>query len=155
MFYDLALTYDRDLRRCDLTLGDDGDLAIDETPIPAILMSVGLDRRAGPDDELPEGRSRFLTPSGFVERRGCVGDALDPAGELTGSRLWLLDRAKHTDTTRLLVQHWLSEALIWAAAETGQPARIEVSWLRSGVLGYRVEVEDASLSLTRRVEGGD
>lgn len=152
MFFDLALTYDPDKRRCDLTLGADCDLAIDETPIPAILLSVGLDRRAAPDDPLPETRSQFLAPVSFSERRGCAGDGLDPAGEITGSKMWLLDRAKQTETTRQLAAYWLQESLAWAARETGEPATIEVAWVRNEVLGYRVQVQDASVSLTRRVE---
>ncbi|ARQ59179.1 hypothetical protein EFR00_24880 [Rhizobium sophoriradicis] len=152
MFLDLALRYDRDARRCDLVLGDDYDLAIDETPIPAILMSVGLDRRAAPDDPLPEGRSQFLAPASFSERRGCAGDALDPYGNLTGCRLWLLDRAKRTETTRQLCEFWLSESLAWAKKETGEPAEIEVEWLGPDILGYRVQVQDASVMLSRRVE---
>lgn len=152
MFYDLALEYDSKLRRCDLVLGDDGDLVIDETPIPAILMSVGLDRRAAPDDPLPDGRSQFLTPSSFSERRGSIADGLNPFGELTGSKLWLLNRAKETETTRLLCEFWLAEALGWAEAETGEPAEIEVKWLRPGTLGYRVIVSDSSVSLSRTLE---
>ncbi|MFA7416123.1 MAG: phage GP46 family protein [Rhizobium sp.] len=153
MFYDLALGYNRDKRRCDLVIGDDCDLVIDETPITPILLSIGLDRRAAPDDPLPEGRSQFLTPVSYCERRGSVGDGVDPFGEMSGSRLWLLNRAKETDTTRELCAFWLEESLAWAEPETGVPAEIEVGWVRAGVLGYRVLVEDASLSLTRRVEG--
>jgi phage gp46-like protein len=152
MFFDLALKFDSDARRCDLVLGDDFDLVIDETPIPAILLSVGLDRRAALDDPLPEGRSQFLAPVSFSERRGCAGDALDPYGDLTGSRLWLLDRAKQTETTRQLCEFWLQECLAWVKAETGEPAQIEVVWIRHGVLGYRVQVQDESVMLTRRVE---
>lgn len=152
MFYDLALEYDSKTRRCDLVLGDDGDLVIDETPIPAILMSVGLDRRAAPDDPLPDGRSRFLTPSSFSERRGAIADGLNPFGEMTGSKLWLLNRAKQTETTRLMCEFWLAEALAWAEPETGEPAEIEVTWLRPGTLGYRVMVSDSSVSLSRTLE---
>lgn len=152
MFFDLALRYDSDARRCDLVLGDDFDLVIDETPITPILLSVGLDRRAAPDDPLPEGRSQFLAPASFSERRGCAGDALDPFGDLTGSHLWLLDRAKETETTRQLAEFWLQECLAWVEAETGEPAEIEVAWIRPGVLGYRVQVQDESVMLTRRVE---
>lgn len=152
MFFDLALRYDSDARSCDLVLGDDFDLVIDETPITPILLSVGLDRRAAPDDPLPEGRSQFLAPASFSERRGCAGDALDPFGGLTGSRMWLLDRAKQTETTRQLCEFWLQECLAWAEAETGEPAEIEVAWIRPGVLGYRVQVQDESVMLTRRVE---
>lgn len=151
MFFDLALIYDPVARRCDLTLGDDCDLLIDETPIPAILLSVGLDRRASPDDELPDGRTQFLAPVSFSERRGCAGDALDPSGDVTGSRLWLLSRAKETETTRQLCDFWLQESLSWAARETDAPAEIDVEWLRPGVLGYSVLVDDVSVSLSRRV----
>lgn len=152
MFLDLALKYDSAARRCDLVLGADFDLAIDETPIPAILMSVGLDRRAAPDDPLPEGRAQFLAPASYSERRGCAGDALDPYGDVTGVRTWLLDRAKQTETTRQLYEFWLQESLAWAEAETGEPAEIEVAWLASGILGYRVQVQDESVMLSRRVE---
>lgn len=151
MFFDIALVYDREARRCDLALGDDGDLVIDETPITPILLSVGLDRRAEPDDELPQGRTRFLTPATFSERRGSAGDALDPKGKRAGSRIWLLDRAKETEATRLLFEHWLAECLEWAEVETGVPAEIEVEWIRPQTLAWRVMVDDAAVSQTRTV----
>ena len=92
MFFDLALIYEPEARRCDLAIGTDGDLVIDDTSITPVLMSVGLDRRAAEDDPLPAGRTVFLAPSSFSERRGWPGDGLDPRGERIGSRLWLLDR---------------------------------------------------------------
>jgi len=151
MFFDAALIFDADARRCDLELAPDGDLLIDETPIPAILISVGLDRRAEPDDPLPQGRSKFLTPKSYSELRGGPCDALDPDGELTGSRCWLLDRAKKTETTRLLYLFWLQEALEWVEGTTGQPAEIDVYWIdgspETGRMGYRVLVEDAAVNL--------
>ena len=150
-FLDLGLVYDPVQRCFDLALGDDFDLVLDETPIPAIVMSIGLDRRASPDDDLPEGRSQLLAPASFSERRGCIRDALDPNGELAGCKLWLLDRAKETETTRQLCEYWIEEAMAWAELETGAPAEIEVAWVRAGVLGYRVQVEDSSIELTRRV----
>lgn len=152
MFCDLALTYDPESRRCDLTLGDDLDLVLDTTPVSAMLVSIGLDRRADVDDPLPEGRSQFLAPASFSERRGAIADAFEASGALIGSKLWLLERAKETETTRLLCEFWLEEALSWAVEVTGQPAEIEVVWLRPEVLGFRVVVEDASLSLTKRVD---
>jgi phage gp46-like protein len=152
MFFDLALVYAPEDRACDLALGEDGDLLIDETPITPMLTSVGLDRRAAPDDELPLGRTRFLAPSSFSERRGCPGDALDPFGEFTGCRIWLLGRAKQTETTRQLYAFWLGEGLAWAKKETGRPAEIEVEWRGRGVLAWRVMVEDVSLTLTQRLE---
>lgn len=151
MFCDLALTYDPESRRCDLTLGDDLDLVLDTTPVSAMLVSIGLDRRADVDDPLPEGRSQFLAPASFSERRGAIADAFEASGALTGSKLWQLERAKETETTRLLCEFWLEEALSWAVEVTGEPAEIEVEWLRPEVLGFRVMVEDASLSMTKRV----
>lgn len=146
MFFDLALVYDPVTRRCDLAIGDDGDLVIDDTSITPVLLSIGLDRRAAPDDPLPEGRTDMLTAS-FSERRGWAGDGLDARGERVGSRLWLLDRAKQTETTRLLFRFWLEEALAWAERETGRPADIDVAWVRPQTLGYRVLVADAALSV--------
>lgn len=146
MFYDVALQFDPMTRRCDLALGADGDLVIDDTPITPILLSVGLDRRASPDDPLPAGRSQFLVQAGFDDRRGAAADALDPNGERIGSRLWLLDRAKQTETTRLLFLSWLDECLAWAATDTGRPAEVDADWLGSGLLGWRVLVDDTAVS---------
>ena len=96
---------------------------------------MGLDRRAAPDDPLPEGRTRYLVQSGIDVRRGAASDALDGKGERIGSRLWLLDRAKQTETTRMLFLHWLRECLEWVQREAGAPAEIDAEWLASGVLG--------------------
>lgn len=151
MYHDLALTYDQDLRRCDLTLGDDYDLAIDDTSITPILMSLGLDRRAAPDDPLPAGISEFLTPSTFVERRGAPGDALDRGGELTGSKDWLLDRAKENETTRMMAEYWSREALSWASEIAGREAVVEVWWAAPGVLARRAQVDGETVTLSRKV----
>jgi len=151
MFFDLALCHDPQIRRCDLVIGDDGDLVIDETPVTPVLLSIGLDRRAAPDDELPEGRTRFLAPASYSERRGAVGDALDPDGDLTGSRCWLLNRAKETETTRALYYFWLKESLACAEPETGEPADIDVWWSAPQRLSYRLLVHDTEISLSRPV----
>jgi phage gp46-like protein len=146
MFYDVALIYDPATRRADLEIGEDGDLVIDETPITPVLLSVGLDRRANPDDPLPEGRSEFLTQSGIDVRRGAAADALDPRGERIGSRCWLLDRAKATEVTRLLYLSWLAESLEWVTADTAIPAEVEAGWVAPQVLGWRVLVDDTAIS---------
>lgn len=150
-FLDLALTYDATRRCCDLALDDEFNLVVDETPITPILLSVGVDRRASPDDELPEGRTQFLAPISFSERRGALLDGLNAVGEMAGCKLWLLERAKETEITRQLGEYYLAEGLAWAETETGTPAEIEVWWLRSGVLAYRVLVEDVTVELTRKV----
>nr|WP_278521077.1 phage GP46 family protein [Brucella anthropi] len=146
MFYDVALIYDPETRRADLDIGEDGDLVIDETPITAVLLSVGLDRRANPDDPLPEGRSQFLTEAGIDVRRGASADALDPAGERIGSRCWLLDRAKATEITRLLYHGWLEESLTWVGRELQTSAEIETEWVAPQMLAWRVLVDDTLVS---------
>src|SRR5262245_60332068 len=135
MFYDLALIFDQSTRRCDLALDADCNLAIDTTPITPMLLSIGLDHRASPDDPLPDGRSQFLAPASYSERRGCAGDALDPFGDLSGSLMWLLSRAKQTEQTRQLCAYWLAQCLAWALDETGEAAEIDVVWLQTGATG--------------------
>lgn len=148
-FFDLALVYDPARRSCDLDLSDDCDLAVDETALTPMILSIGLDRRAAADDPLPAGRSEWLASAGISERRGWAGDALDPAGERVGSRLWLLDRAKATETTRLLFLFWLDEAMAWVKRETGRAPDIAATWLRRDTLAWRVAIGDDAVELTR------
>jgi len=148
---DIALVFDPETRRTDLALGADGDLLLDETPATAMLIAFGSDRRARPDDELPAGISEINTPSSLVERRGWAGDALDADGELIGSRLWLLDRAKQTELTRILAEEWMKQAFAWVGPETGTPATIEVDWIRREMLGLTVGVDGRTISMNRRV----
>lgn len=151
--FDIALAFDPSARVFDVRLGSDGDLALDLTPLTAMLVSLGVDRRADPDDELPSGRDGTLnaaSPS-FNERRGFSGDACARDGARTGSRLWLLDRAKQTEITRMAAEDWSREALGWAAALHGRPASIAASWIRRGVLALDLGVDASELTLTRRL----
>ena len=146
-WFDIALVFDPETRTGDLALGPDGDLLIDETPLTPMLISLGSDRRAHPDDDLPTGVDALNAPSSFVTRRGWAGDALDPFGRRIGSRLWLLDREKQDELTRLFVEDIAREALRWVAVETGTAAGITVSWLRRGVLVLTARVADTELEL--------
>ena len=149
MFYDAALVFDPDAFACDLDIGADGDLVMDDTPATPMLMSIGLDRRAAADDELPAGRSALLKPASFSERRGSPGDALDPFGQKAGSRIWLLDRAKQTETTRQLLVFWGQEALAWAPGETGNAAVVDAEWRARGLMVWRAVVDDVTIALTQ------
>lgn len=153
-FFDIAFVFDPSARRCDLQLGADGDLAIDETPATPMLVSYGSDRRARSDDELPSGISELNQPVSFVERRGWAGDALDIEYRQIGSRLWLLDRAKEWPATTLMCTEWMREAYAWAEAETGKAADIEVAWVAPQMLGMRIVVDGRPLRRTLRVGGG-
>lgn len=148
---DLALIYDGDRRSADLALGPDGDLLLDETPATAMLVSIGSDRRARPDDELPAGIGDLNAPVSFVERRGWCGDAVDAEGRLIGSRLWLADRNKETELTRRLYEEWAREALAWVQAETGRAAEIAAEWVRPHVLALRAVVDGRSVTINRRL----
>ena len=148
-FLDCALVYDPVTRRADLALGDDGDLVLDDTALTPMLVSLGTDRRAEADDELPSGTDALNAQTSFVTRRGWAGDALDPLGRRIGSRLWLLDRAKQTEITRRFAQIWAEESLAWADEELGQPAEVEADWLRRNVLGLRCRVDEAEISFSR------
>lgn len=111
-----------------------GTLAHDETLRTAILISLFTDRRAEPDDELPDGAAG--------DRRGWLGDALSTVeGDRIGSRLWLLKRRKQTEETRRLAEDYCREALAWLVEdEIATAIAVEAAWIRSGVLACRVAV---------------
>lgn len=133
MPFDVALRYDPATRRCDLAI-ERGDLAVDRTLATPMLVALFTDRRARPDDALPSGTSEFLVPSAANPRRGWVGDALDGEGRRLGSLLWLLNREKQTEQTRLRALAYAEQALADLASRTGLAASVEAQWLRRGTL---------------------
>jgi phage gp46-like protein len=150
-FIDVALIFNPETRTVDAELGEDGDLLLDETPLTPMLISLGTDRRARPDDALPQGRDALNVSSSFVTRRGWSGDALDAYGRRAGSRLWLMERAKQHELTDLFVMDAATEALRWAEAETGTPARISVSWPRRNLLALTCGILDTEFDYGIRV----
>lgn len=144
-FLDAALVFDPATRRADLVLGADGDLLLDETPVTPMLISLGTDRRAEPDDELPSGIDALNAATSFVARRGWVGDALDRLGRKIGCRIWLLDRAKQTETTRRFAIVWAEESLGWAEIELGRPAEVSAQWLGRGTLALRCAIDGTAV----------
>lgn len=149
-FLDAALVYDPLTRRADLALCPDGDLLLDETPVTPMLISLGTDRRAEPDDELPSGIDTINAPTSFVARRGWAGDALDPLGRKIGWRGWLLDRAKQSETTRRFCVFWAEEALAWSRDELGRPAEVSAEWQRKGLLALRCIIDGQAVE--RRIQ---
>ena len=150
LFIDRALAYDPVTRRCDRVFTG-SDCAIDTTPVTALLMAVGIDRRAHPDDELPEPLPDLATPSRLDAWRGWCGDFLDPLGRLSGSRMWLLFRRKESEETRLFAEAALKEPLDVLAALRGWPMAITVRWVRRQMLGYQVVVGQTTLALNAPV----
>lgn len=147
---DRALTFDPTTRRCDRAF-DGRDSVIDATPATALMLAVGLDRRARLDDTLPDTADDPDHPHRLDARRGWCGDCLDAQGRLTGSRMWLLRRRKQDEATRKLAENALREAVQTLADERGWPMTVAATWRAPGLLAWSVRVERVELALTQAV----
>ncbi|MDH4319866.1 MAG: phage GP46 family protein [Desulfobulbaceae bacterium] len=109
------------------------DLTTDETLQTAVILSLFTDRRADPDDELPDGTA---------DRRGWWAEALDGIeDDRIGSRLWLLAREKQTAEVANRAREYAEEALQWLV-DDGVAAKVIVTteWIAMGALGMLVEI---------------
>lgn len=89
--------------RFDLDISQ-GDLVTDPGLETSVAISLFTDQRVSPEE----------LPPGETDRRGWYGDEMGEfRGDLTGSKLWLLDRAKATPQTRAKVEEYAREALRW------------------------------------------
>ncbi len=101
---DIALLFDPATQSADIAVSN-GGLATDDGLRTAIIISLFTDARARDDDTLPE-------PG--ADRRGWWGDCFnDDPNDRIGSRLWLLEREKLTEATRLKARDICREALAW------------------------------------------
>jgi len=101
---DIALTQQED-GSYDIDVAG-ADLEADDGLETAITLSLFLDRRANPDDVLPDPQSD--------DRRGWWADAFpDVPRDLMGSRLWLLERSKQIPSVLAHAQEYAAEALQW------------------------------------------
>lgn len=109
------------------------DLAAGDDLASAVLISLFTDRRAEDGDRAPAG----------ADLRGWWGD-LGRTRPL-GSKLWLLERAKQTEATRLAAEDYARDALQWLI-EDGVAAAVDVaaSWQGPGFLGVVVVVTEPS-----------
>lgn len=151
---DAALQWDQTRQCCDM-VWQGGDFALDQTPVTNMIMALGCDRRANPTDTLPEPGAGWATPAPgqptpLVDlRRGWPGDGLDAQGRRTGSRLWLLVRAKQTEQTRMLGEGAASEALALVQTMLNITIQLTVRWVRPGILGIRAAAGAAVVSITQ------
>ena len=100
---DIALIWNGDAWGGDIAVAG-GDLVADDGMHTAILLSLFLNAPARADDVLPPG----------VDRQGWWGDALaEVPGDVTGSRLWLLNREKQLSSVLDKAQSYAAEALQW------------------------------------------
>lgn len=139
---DIALVYDAEAKAFDLAIAG-GDLVTDEGLETAVLLSLYTDRRALPEDELPDGGT---------DRRGYWADAYSDRPH--GSRLWLLWREKEQDRVLRRAEEYASEALAWLIEdEIAEAVEVEAIHLRRGVLQLIVGIQrPAGAVLERRYD---
>lgn len=123
----------------DLATGAAG-LQKEDSLFTAVIVSLLTDRRAEPDDRLPDDmrRASAIGP----DRRGWCGDMLaERTGDRIGSRLWLLAREKQTEETRRRAIAYCKEALQWLI-EDGLAAAITVGaeWATMGRLDAVIDI---------------
>ena len=145
-YIDRALAYDPAKRRCERVF-DGSDCTLDASVLTPLLLAVGLDRRARDDDELPDTVTDDMAPFRLDAKRGWCGDWLDPRGQLTGSRMWLLSRLKADEETRELAEDALQEAVTPLSDARGLPVSIAVRWVAAQVLGWRIQAGPVTLGL--------
>ncbi len=100
--------------------------------LTAILLCLMSDRRAEPNDFIPDGSG---------DPRGWAGDAIDPTATPLGSRLWQLRRRELTDATVDLAEVFAREALK-TLIDQGAAASIDVSAVANPTEG-RIELSVA------------
>jgi len=109
-----------------------GNFLSDEGLETAVVISLFTDRRAKPDDEIPDGTD---------DRRGWWGDVFpDFENDEIGSRLWLLSRAKATQNNLRLAKDYTEEALAWMVQDgVAQSVEVETE-NQDGTLAIGVKI---------------
>lgn len=117
----------------------DGDLLADNGVRTAVLISLFSDRIAEPDDVIPDGTDN---------RRGYWADAYNNNDDKTGSRLWLLSRAKQTDETLSRAEEYANEAL-QHFIDDGVASSVNsvASWLDSGFMCLQTTIKKGENNL--------
>lgn len=122
---DIAITFDQQINVLSFRTGlISGDIATTDSLYTAVLYSLFTDKRADPDDVIPDGTD---------DRRGhWADDFIDESGS-EGSKLWLLDREKQTQAVLNDAEEYARDALQWMIAD-GHSTKIDVTatWQRIG-----------------------
>ena len=127
MTCDIAIRYDPAQGCCDLVYEGHG-WQLDTTPATPMLVAIVAHRRANAEDTVPNPVASPLAPASLVARGGWPGDALDSQGRRTGSRLWLLSRAKATEQTRQLAGAYAGEGLEQVENDRGIAIALKAAW---------------------------
>ena len=109
------------------------DLETDDGLETSVLVSLFTDRRANTDDVIPDGTD---------DRRGSWQDSfLETAGDLGGSRLWLLSREKQQQNVLDRAVEYAREALQWMIDDrVSERIDVTAEIVRTGVLGLLVVI---------------
>lgn len=112
------------------------DLASGNDLETTVLISLFTDRRADPDDVIPDGSG---------DRRGWWGDLYED--EPIGSKLWLLDRSKKTEKVRLAAKDYIDAALAWlVSGGIARSVTTTVAWQAGrpgqGFLGALIQIDE-------------
>jgi phage gp46-like protein len=116
---DIATVWNPEASSGDYQLLPSGVLRADQDLATAVILSLGTDRTAHPDDQPPDGGGR----------RGWWADAFRKYP--LGSRLWLLSREKETELTRIRAEQYAREATEWMIRE-GVASRIDIEAIWTG-----------------------
>jgi phage gp46-like protein len=108
-------------------------LAEDDGLETAVIISLFTDRRAEPDDVLPDNSN---------DPRGWWADQFsDVDGDLIGSRLWLLSREKQLSDVLSRAQEYAEEALAWMVEDgVADSVAAQAVIVRDGLLGLTVQI---------------
>lgn len=108
------------------------DLLADDGLETAVILSIGLDRRADDDDGLPDD----------VDPRGWWGDSYaDVPGDQIGSKFWLLARAKQLPSVAQQVKEYAEQALQWLVDDGVASSVIcAAQWIAEYTLGLTVTI---------------
>jgi phage gp46-like protein len=136
---DISLTFNPEIFEFDLCV--DGvderrDLQGDDGLLTAVIISLFTDRRANPDDPLPDERVGVRS-----DLRGWWGDriAAEDRADPMGSRLWLLSREKDLDVVVERARQYADEALQWmlrdrlVARVVARASRVAPAYLGIGI----------------------
>ncbi len=113
------------------------DLQSDSGLRTAIILSLFTDQLVGSDEEIPDGTDN---------RRGWWADSFtEVAGDLIGSRLWLLNREKQIDQVLEKGRDYAQASLQWMLTDgVASQIEVETEWVKKEVMGILVRVHKAN-----------
>ena len=149
-FCDVAMAYNPDTRKADVVF-DGTRFVIDRTAATPLIISLGTEGRAAPDDVLPDTVDAADVYAGGVSgrpnpKRGWVGDAIDPNGRRIGCKVWLLANEHQTADTRLRAAGYAQAGIGWMSGRGVIPVA-DASWIQPGVLAVLANVAGIQLKL--------